>query len=79
VRLAREAGGKAQQIASSASEQTSVAGQVTESMDGISSFTAHSTAAGEHTVAACSELTRMAADLEQHVQRFDLGDPAVDF
>jgi methyl-accepting chemotaxis protein len=73
VKLAREAGGRAQQIASSASEQTAVANQVTESINGISSFTAHSTAAGEQTVAACSELARMAADLEQHAQRFNLG------
>lgn len=73
VRLARAAGGKVQQIAAAASEQSSVANQVTKNMHSISAFTEHSTAAGEQTVAACSDLSKLSADLEHHVQRFNLG------
>lgn len=77
VKLAQEAWGKAQQIASAASEQTAVAREVTENMAGISAFTQHSTEAGEQTAAACADLARLATDLEHHVQRFNLGNEHV--
>jgi methyl-accepting chemotaxis protein len=73
VKLVREEGRMVQQIASAAQQQTSAANQVTESMSSISNFTEHATAAGEQTVSACSDLARLASELERHLQGFNVG------
>jgi methyl-accepting chemotaxis protein len=76
VQMAHEAGNMVNQIASSAVEQTSVAGQVTESMNAISHFTEQSAASGEQTVAACGDLAKLASELESNVQRFNISKAA---
>jgi len=73
VKLVRHEGGMVQQIATAAEQQTTTVNQVTESMNSISCFTEHATSAGEQTVNACSELARLASDLERHVQGFNIG------
>lgn len=70
VQSARDSEKMAMQIAAAANEQSLMANQVTGSMTSISEFTMHATAAGQQTVAACGSLEQLAADLEQHVQRF---------
>jgi len=76
VQMAHDAGNMVKQIASSAVEQTSVAGQVTESMNSITQFTEHSAAAGEQTLAACGDLAKLASELENNVQRFNISKAA---
>jgi methyl-accepting chemotaxis protein len=72
VESVHKEGGLVQRIATAAAEQTSAANQVAESMNSISHFTEHATAAGEQTVAACSDLARLASELERHLQRFNV-------
>jgi methyl-accepting chemotaxis protein len=62
-----------QQIATAAEQQTSAVNLVTESMNSISRFTDHANAATEQTVAACSDLSRLASELERHVHSFNIG------
>lgn len=74
VKSTRETGGMVQQIAAAAAQQTAAANQVSESMNAISGFTEHASASGEQTVSACGELTRLASELEHHVQGFKICD-----
>jgi hypothetical protein len=42
-------------------------------MNTISGFSDSARVSGEQTVKACSDLTRLASDLEHHAQGFQLG------
>lgn len=68
--LARAEGKMVQQIASSASQQTSAARQASEGVGSISAFTEHAVAVCEQTLMACNELSRLAAELETRAQSF---------
>jgi len=72
MELVIEEGQLIQRIATSAEQQASAAGQVTESMNSISRFTEHAHTAGEQTVTACSDLTRLASELERHLHEFKM-------
>jgi methyl-accepting chemotaxis protein len=72
VTLARDADGTVQQIATAVVQQTTAVNQVTENMSAISGFTQHASSAGEQTVEACNELTRLASELEHRVQDFQI-------
>lgn len=74
VESAHQAEGMVQQIASATVEQTAAANQVSESMTAISDFTEHASVASEQTVSACSELARLASELDRHVQGFNISD-----
>ena len=74
VELARESGAMIQQIASATAEQSAAVDQLTESVSSISRFTEQSATAGEQTLNACSELSKLASDLELRVQKFGVGD-----
>ncbi len=73
LNLVHEEGRLVKQIAASAEQQAAAAGQVTASMNTISHFTEHANAAGEQTVTACGDLTRLASQLEGHLQAFSMG------
>jgi len=73
VALVLEEGNLVQRIASTSEQQTVAANQVAESMNSISRFTEHADAAGEQTVTACGDLTRLASELEHRVQGFKIG------
>ena len=73
VTLVVDEGSMVQQIASAAGQQSDASVQVRQSMNSISEFTEHASAAGEQTVVACSDLARLASELERQVQSFKLG------
>jgi methyl-accepting chemotaxis protein len=70
LELARAEGNMVQQIATSASQQTSAARQASEGVSAISAFTEHAVASSEQTLSACHELSRLAAELEKRAQGF---------
>ena len=72
VELARTSGDMAQQIANAASQQTTAARQVSAGVHSLSSFTAHSAAASEQTLAACNNQSQLASTLNERVNRFHL-------
>ena len=72
VDFARVAGGRVQQIADAAAQQNQAVGQVSLSMSSISRFAEHSTVAGEQTAAACAELMRLTAALENQLHGFHI-------
>jgi methyl-accepting chemotaxis protein len=73
VQLASQEEAMVYQIADAVKQQTRASSQVSESMNLISNFSIHATAAGEQTVKACSDLTKLASDLERNAQGFNLG------
>lgn len=72
LKQARESDHMIRQIATAASQQASAASQVSENMSSISQFAEHSSVAGEQITAACSDLVRLAAQLESRVQSFKI-------
>ena len=73
VRLVRAEVEMVRQLAHSVELQTLASSRVSESMNGISNFSQYARAAGEQTVRACSDLSRLASDLEHNAQGFQLG------
>jgi methyl-accepting chemotaxis protein len=72
VRMVRDEETMVRQIANASEQQAHASSQVAESMKLISDFSAYATTAGEQTVRACSDLTKLASDLERNTQGFKL-------
>jgi methyl-accepting chemotaxis protein len=74
VKLAQHSEERTMHIAMSAEQQTSAAAQVSRSMNSVSDFTHHATAASEETVTACNGLARTVTELEHQLQAFIMGE-----
>jgi methyl-accepting chemotaxis protein len=72
VHMARNEETMVRQIATASEQQADASTQVAESMKLISNFSAYAHTAGEQTVRACSDLSKLASDLERNAQGFKL-------
>jgi methyl-accepting chemotaxis protein len=73
VQHARESGEMVERIASASLQQDRAAQEIRGRMDSISTFSEHAATAGEEIVSACSDLARLASELEKRAQTFQLG------
>jgi len=72
VHMVRDEETMVRQIATASEQQANASSQVAESMKLISNFSAYANTAGEQTVRACSDLSKLASELEHNAQGFKL-------
>jgi methyl-accepting chemotaxis protein len=70
--LAQESGQQAEQISISAQQQSTAVNEIHTSIDSMASFVGHTSQAAEQTVQACVSLSKLAANLNKHSERFRL-------
>jgi methyl-accepting chemotaxis protein len=68
--LAKDSGAQVEQIASSTTQQVATIEEITKNLSQISDFVQHTSSSASQTADACRELSRLAADLRQHSERF---------
>lgn len=73
IQMSEQVGDMISQIATAATEQSSATEQVNANVAQISSLTQGSSSAAEQTANACAELSKMAIDLQNLVNQFQLG------